>query len=173
MSLTDDITLAQQLLDEPLSSDSRPTEKEAQAAARRVLEAVVKDLLHADCGNLTTAGIIVFLLSLANALDPDGIEEIARSVYTRKIVLVDTSKGIEKTRATLGKYFGTAAEVYLLTKAGQPGTHIVADRENMDSSEISRICTRADVKRAVETWFRNITEAEAVEELGHIARRMT
>jgi hypothetical protein len=168
MSLHDDVQLAQRLLDEPLS---KPTEKEARAAARRVLEAVGKDLSASwDQSNLTTAGIITFLRCLSKAIDPDSVPKVARRIHTRAIDFRDVTKA---TRAAFPRQLDIAIQVYLLNKTGKNGTSLVAKKYNMDSSEISRICTAPDIKWAVATWFKGLTASEAAEWLERGAQKET
>jgi hypothetical protein len=169
MSLHDDVQLAQRLLDEPLS---KPTEKEARAAARRVLEAVRKDLSASwDESNLTTAGMITFLRCLAKAIDPDSVPKVARRIHTRAIDFRDVTQSTKATRAAFPQQLDVAIQVYLLNKTGKKGTSLVAKKYNIDSSEISRICAAPDIKWAVATWFKGLTASEAAEWLERAAQK--
>ena len=166
MSLHDDIYLALRLLHEPLSSNTKPTEKEARAAARRVLEAVDKDYLSAG-QDYITAGKRIFLHSLKNAIDPGSVPKTQRRIYSRAVDFRDATQGVKKARAVFSKDLDIAAEVYLRNKANQNGTSLVAKKYDKDMSEISVICAKPDVKWAVESCYGGITASDAAE---HVKR---
>lgn len=179
MSLRDDIQLAQPLLKEPLSAATKPTEKEARAAARRVLEAVSRSIRE-EQGELFDAGVTVFLDRLAKALDPASVPGTEKQFYTRKADFEDASQGAGRTRAALHRRLQIAIEVHLLKNTGKKGkgaVSLVAKKYDMDSSQVSKICAAPGIKQEIAAWLRLavpltdaadvrfITMAEAAEEL--------
>jgi hypothetical protein len=157
------IKIARLLFREELSSDTQPTEKQAREAAFFVLLAIHQHGF--DDNDPTTKDLKIFLLDLAYAIYPDALPKLAKRTHTRRIDFINRTTGAKKAGAVFVKYLGIATEVYLLTKVGQPGTRIIADRENMDSSEITRICKQPDIKWLVADWYGQITGSEAAEAL--------
>jgi hypothetical protein len=161
--LRGDIELAQRLLGETLSSDTKPTEKEARAAARKVLETIAREYYARDQHSRTHPNrpytflptISTFLFTLANAIDPASMPEAAKT-WTQQIKFKDVSTGAKRTRAAFRKHFNIAREVFWLNEQGKPGVSLVAKKYNMDSSQISRICTQPHVKGAVEAWYEEL-----------------
>jgi hypothetical protein len=157
VSLDDDVKLAWLLLDRPLSPHTKPTEKEARAALRRVLEAVGKSLpgsRWADVSFFLWAG-------LADALDPR--EDVA---VLRKAHFTDMGTGTRKALTAATKDMQIAAEVYLLNKAGQHGVSLVAKRTDKDPSQISRAYKA--YRQQVELRFASVTASQAAEELKNL-----
>jgi hypothetical protein len=108
----------------------------------------------------------IFLASLAKAIDPASVPKMARHAYgTRKIYFRDVSTGAKRTRAAFLKHFNIAREVLLLNEAGKPGTSLVAKKYDMDSSQVSRICTQPHVKGAVELWWKEFKAKALLETL--------
>jgi hypothetical protein len=77
----------------------------------------------------------------------------ARAVDTREVYFKDTSKGAKAARAAWHKHFDIAREVFWANKCGKPGVSLVAKMYNMDSSQISKICAKPDIKGAVKIWY--------------------
>ena len=147
MSLDDDIELAQQLLLERLSSDTKPTEKEARAAARRVLQAVNKVLHVSGQKN----GLQYFIFCLASVLDPASIPEIARRAYTRKVEFTDTNT--RAGRDDLRKHIEIAMLVRGLRARGtKNAVGVAAKKYGKTERQVFRICAEPDVKLAVASW---------------------
>jgi hypothetical protein len=158
MSLRDDIEVALRLFEEPLSSATKPTENEAKAAASRVVHAItdlilkIKDDITNDVPILSEGldeiltelpGLSVFLIALSFGFTPG----YKNKVYTRKINFTDATQGSTRTRAARARHWAIAERVYLLRKAGEKGAVRKVARENdMDPSEVSRICADPDIK---------------------------
>jgi hypothetical protein len=140
------------LLERALSSNTKPTEEEARAAARKMLEAV-QGLLKEKCrDNPRTLDMICFLHSLANVLDPTSVPKTEKRYFALKAVFKYANQGAKKAKHALARHVNIAIEVYLLNKRGKAGTSLVAKKLNMDSSEISRICAAPDVKEELAAW---------------------
>jgi hypothetical protein len=167
--LHSDIELAQRLLDEPLSWTTKPTEKEARAAARKVLETIAREYYARDQRSLTIPTMSIFLVSLAKAIDPSSVTKGERHIYSRAVNFTDASQGVKAARASWQKHFDIAREVFLLNEAGKPGVSLVAEKYNMDSSQISRICARPDLKGSVELWYKEFKAKQALELLEYAA----
>jgi hypothetical protein len=155
------IELAQRLLNESLSRDTKPTEKEARAAARRVLETIAREYYARDQHSWPLPTISTFLFSLANAIDPASVPKALKS-WTRQIKFKDVSTGAKRTRAAFQKHFNIAREVLLLKEEGKPGVSLVAKKYNMDSSQISRICTQPHIKSTVDHWYKESLRRKAL-----------
>jgi hypothetical protein len=160
------IKLARLLFREELSSDTKPTEKQAREAALFVLLTIHQHgFPGADDNDPTIQDIKLFLLDLAYAIYPDALPKLTKRWHTRRVDFINKTTGAKAAGAALGKHLNIATEAYLLTKAGQPGTRIVANRENMDSRAITRICTEPDIKWVLTDLYGQITSSEAAEVL--------
>jgi hypothetical protein len=172
--LRGDIELAQRLLDEPLSWTTKPTEKEARAAARKVLETIAREYDAWDERSRTIPTMSIFLVSLAKAIDPASVPKTARRAYgTRKVYFRDASQGTKAARAAFQKHFNIAREVLVLNERGKPGTNLVAKKYGMADSAVSRICTQPHVKGAVELWYKEFKTKALLETLERAARGET
>jgi len=171
--LRGDIELAQRLLDEPLSWTTKPTEKEARAAARKVLETIAREYQARDEHSLTIPTMSIFLVSLANAIDPAFVPEAAKGWCTRQIKFKDVSTGAKRTRTAFEKHFNIAREVFLLNKQRKPGTSLVAKKYGMADSAVSRICAQPHVKGAVELWYKEFKFKAVLETLERTAKGET
>jgi hypothetical protein len=138
--LLKDIDLAQEFLERELAS---PAERKARTTLSRVLKTIceiIEENLNPRDDPALADAVCILLDSLANALDPEGVPEIAKRVNTRKIVFEDAGPGANKSRATLANrvsragvavpsHFGIAFEVQVLRKAGRKGAvGIVAEK---------------------------------------------
>ena len=177
MSLSDEeirlvTKLARLLFREELSSDTKPTEKQAREAALFVLLTIHQHgFPGADNNDPAVQSIKLFLLELAYAIYPDALPKLTKRWHTRRVDFINTTQGAKSAGAALGKHLDIAAEVYLLTKAGQPGNRIVADRENMDPRTISGICAKPDIKWVVADCYGQITRQEAAKALERLYGR--
>jgi hypothetical protein len=168
MSLRDDIKLALRLLNRPLSPDTKPTEREARAAARRVTHAITDLLFKIDDdirgqdaipddrpGVSPTIDEILnelaflgtFLIELGFNFDPTFRPKNLNRIYTRKVDFSDATQGSGRTRAAQARHFAIALRVRELRKAGAKApVRTTAEEFNTVSSDVSRICADPDIK---------------------------
>jgi hypothetical protein len=141
-----DLDLAQQLLERRLTTDTKPTEREARSAARRVLKAIP------NCTPSTLNKMLIFLLSLADALDPDGVSKKRASASTRKIRFKNFSQGVESARAALSEHVDIALRVQQLRKAGastRAAVSDVAEKHELSNRQVVRICKAPNVRQVL------------------------
>jgi len=148
MSLYDDIQLAFSWLNGELPLSR---EKEARAATRKVLGAVSRSLSDSE----EKSELYFYLHWLAKAFDPSSVPNTARHVYTRKAYFKDTSQGAKAARAALSKHIEIATLVRGLREQRIKGAvRKVADKFGMESSQVTNICKKLHIRRAVARRFK-------------------
>jgi hypothetical protein len=161
---------ARLLFYEELSPDTKPTETQARAAALGVLGMIQGELPDAD--EPAVKELKLFLLELAYAICPWVKSEALNLIHTRRVDFIYTDTGTKSASAAFNKRLDVAREVHLLTKAGQYGVKIVADREHRGvQTQTSRDCNKPEVKKIIEQCYGQITSSEAVEVLGRLYGR--
>jgi hypothetical protein len=155
MSLRDDIDLARDLLHKPLSPHTEPSEKEARAAAYRVLHALEKLLFKIDNdprgANLTDDSLArplaMFLVDLKFAIDPASRTKDRLRHHTRKVNFSDATTRSGQTRAANQKHLDIARRVRELRKAGAKAPVLTTANEfKVGRETVSRICADPDLK---------------------------
>jgi len=141
MPLRDDIELARRLLREPLSPNTKPTEREARAAARRVLHTIPDLLLKID------NDLRMFLIDLGFVIDPAFRPRVLRRHHTRKVDFSDATPGSGRTRTANAKHLAIARRVRELRKAGAKAPVSTTAKEfGKVNSVVSRICADPGIK---------------------------
>jgi hypothetical protein len=141
MSLKD----AWQLFTEPLSSKTKPTEKEARAAAREVFFDIADLLLKIDdhqelrkilTGDTNTRHLLIlglFLKDVARVIDQ-------QPGATLKIKFTNTTQGSGRTRTAQAKHIAIARRVKELREAGAKAPVSQTAKEfKMASESVSKI----------------------------------
>jgi hypothetical protein len=146
--------VALRLLEEKLSPDTKPTEKEARVALRKVLWGVTELLFEIDKdmrkdskdgdewpSPLPEFGLVLTQLALAidPAFDPKG--RLAGFSRTRKINFGNSTQGSATTRAAHARRLDIAFRVRELRDAGAKApVRQTADEFHTVSTDVSRIC---------------------------------
>jgi hypothetical protein len=149
MSLYDDIQLAFSWLNGEVPLNR---EKEARAATRKVLGAVSRSLGDSE----EKSELDFYLHWLAKAFDPDSVPKSAKHIYTRKAYFKNTSQGAKAARTALKKHIEIATLVQGLRSLGikRGAVRKVADKFGMESSQVSVICKKPHIRRAMARRFK-------------------